>query len=122
MATIAKALETLREAALSYPDAYEDHPWGDTVFKVAGKIFLFMGPWEGGLGFSVKLPRSFEFALEYPFTKPAGYNLGRARWVECRFERGEKVPLPVLTAWLDESYRAVAPRRLVKALPAPDAS
>jgi predicted DNA-binding protein (MmcQ/YjbR family) len=120
MATIAKALETLREAALSYPDAYEDHPWGDTVFKVAGKIFLFMTPWEGGLNVTVKLPHSFEFALEYPFAKPAPYNLGRSRWALCRFEHGEKVPVPVLRPWLDESFRAVAPKRLVKALPGQD--
>ena len=88
MATIAKALETLREAALSYPDAYEDHPWGDTVFKVAGKIFLFMGPWEGGLGFSVKLPRSFEVRVGIsvhqtrrlqPWARPLGGMPVRAR-------------------------------------------
>jgi hypothetical protein len=26
------------------PGAKEEHPWGDTVFKVRGKSFAFMGP------------------------------------------------------------------------------
>ncbi len=116
MASIAEATKALREAALGYPETREDHPWGHDVFKVKEKAFLFVSLWEEGLGVTVKLPHSFEFALEYPFAKPAGYGLGRARWVDCRFEADDEVPVEVLLVWLDESFRAVAPRRLLKAM------
>jgi hypothetical protein len=38
--------------------------------------------------------------------------------VTSRFEAGEAVPLEILRAWLDESYRAVAPKAVVKQLDA----
>ena len=111
------AFDQLKAAALAYPEAWEDHPWGETVIKVRGKIFLFLFESEEGLKISLKLPRSREFALEYPFTKPTGYGLGKAGWVTSSFAPKEKPPLDVLEAWLDESYRAVAPKKLVAALP-----
>jgi len=114
------AFDQLKAAALAYPEAWEDHPWGETVIKVRGKIFLFLFESEEGLKISLKLPRSREFALEYPFTKPTGYGLGKPGWVTSSFAPKEKPPLDVLEAWLDESYRAVAPKKLAAALPLAD--
>ncbi len=39
--------ERLRKRALRYPEATEDHPWGETAIKVNGKGFVFMGMREG---------------------------------------------------------------------------
>jgi predicted DNA-binding protein (MmcQ/YjbR family) len=102
----------LIEAALRYPEAYLDHPWGEDVVKVRGRIFAFFGVQGEQMYVGVKLPSSADFALMQPFASPAGYNLARAGWVTCRFEPGDEVPSDVLLDWLDESYRAVAPRRL----------
>jgi len=107
----------LKEIALAYPEASEEHPWGDPVYKVAGKVFLFTSVREGGLNVTVKLPRSYEFALEYPFASPARYGLARGRWARCRFEAEDTVDRERLAAWIEESWRAVAPKRLVKAHP-----
>ena len=46
----------LRAAALAYPEAYEDHPWGETVVKVRGKVFVFFGMGGPGVSLTVKLP------------------------------------------------------------------
>lgn len=117
-----KALEILRAAALGYPEAYEDHPWGDTVYKVKGKIFAFLSATDGTFGISVKLPLSSSVALLLPFTEPTGYGLGKAGWVSARFPPKAHIPLDMLAAWLDESYRAIAPKKLSAALvPAPSA-
>ena len=75
-----------------------------------------MGLSEGRFGMSVKLPRSREFALEYPFTEPTHYGLGRAGWVSSAFSAKDDPPVDVLCAWVDESFRAVAPKKLVAAL------
>lgn len=112
----------LRKHALAYPEAKEDFPWGERVVKVRGKVFVFLGRPEGAaLGLSVKLPGSASLALGLPFATPTGYGLGKAGWVTARFGPREKPPLELLKQWIDESYRAVAPKRLAAelALPTP---
>jgi predicted DNA-binding protein (MmcQ/YjbR family) len=110
---------TLREYALSYPEAHEDFPWGERVVKVRGKVFVFMGKLEtGGFGLSVKLPGSATLALGLPFAAPTAYGLGKSGWVTARFGAREKPPVELLERWIDESYRAVAPKRLVRTLDA----
>ncbi|HZT17959.1 MAG TPA: MmcQ/YjbR family DNA-binding protein [Dongiaceae bacterium] len=109
--------ETLKSFALGFPEAWEDHPWGETVVKVRARIFLFLHEGEKELRLSVKLPRSREFALEYPFTRPTGYGLGRSGWVTASFAGRARPPLDVLQAWIEESYRAVAPKKLAARLP-----
>jgi predicted DNA-binding protein (MmcQ/YjbR family) len=108
----------LLKHALSYPGAFEDHPWGETVVKVKKKIFIFLGKPDDGLSLSVKLPESGTFALGLDWTEPTGYGLGKAGWVSARFAARRKPPIDVLCKWIDESYRAVAPVTLVKELDA----
>jgi predicted DNA-binding protein (MmcQ/YjbR family) len=109
----------LRAFALGFPEAYEDFPWGERVAKVKGKVFVFLGADGDDLGLSVKLPQSGTLALGLPFASPTGYGLGKAGWVTARFGKREKAPVDLLRSWIDESYRAVAPKKLVAALSAP---
>ena len=119
-------LGALRAFALAYPGAQEEYPWGERVVKVKGKVFVFLGREEDGLGIAVKLPRSATMALGLPFTSPTPYGLGKSGWVSVQFGKGEKPPMDLLRTWIDESYRAVAPKTLVKQLdgapPAPAAA
>ena len=116
---LAKTAERLREKALQYPEAYEEAPWGDRVVKVRGKIFLFCGVHDGALHLSVKLPQTGGEVLKEPWAKPTPYGLGKSGWVSARFE-GD-VPEARIAAWIDESYRALAPKKLVAlvSVPAP---
>ena len=103
--------------ALGLPGAYEDHPWEEDVAKVNKKIFVFFGvPEKGRLMVGVKLPDAADFALTFPFAEPTGYGMGRAGWVSCIFTTGDDVPVGMLEDWIDESFRAVAPKKLVKQL------
>jgi hypothetical protein len=72
----------------------------------------------GGFGLSVKLPSSGMVALSLSFARPTGYGLGRAGWVSAEFGPKEDIPLPMLRDWIAESYRAVAPKTLVRQLEA----
>lgn len=108
----------LRAYALSFPGATEEFPWGESAFKVKGKVFVFMRASEEGLSMSMKLPQSNASALDKSFAQPTGYGLGKSGWVSCTFEGGERVPVDVLKPWIVESFRAVAPKTLVKQLDA----
>jgi predicted DNA-binding protein (MmcQ/YjbR family) len=112
----ARACDRLLKLALSYPEAWEDHPWDETVVKVRKKIFVFLGTYEQQLMYTVKLPDSHDFALSFDWTESTGYGLGRAGWVSARFPLRADVPVDLLEEWIDESYRAVAPKTLVKQL------
>ena len=117
MTALKKAFEHVRQFALSYPETREDHPWGESAIKVKGKTFVFMGLSDGRFGLSVKLPRSREFALDYPFTEPTHYGLGKSGWVSASFTGKDSPPLDVLRFWADESFRAIAPKKLAATVP-----
>ena len=106
--------------ALTLPRAFEDHPWGEAVTKVNGKIFVFFGMGEGteASGIAVKLDESLEQALAVPGAAPRACGLGRAGWVTVPL-RPTTPPLDVLKDWIEESYRRVAPKHLVKELDEP---
>ena len=108
---------TLTDFALSLPGTREDFPWNERVVKVRDKVFVFLGARDGSgePGMSVKLVESHDHALSIEGAKPTGYGLGKAGWVTLPIA---DVPLPTLRDWVEESYRIVAPKRLVGELDA----
>jgi predicted DNA-binding protein (MmcQ/YjbR family) len=109
-------LKELREFGLRYPGAELKSPWPEHLdLVVKGKTFAFLSVEGRPFAISVKLPQSNALALELPFAEPTGYGLGRSGWVSAKFPDRE-LPLPLLKAWIDESYRAQAPKKLVAAL------
>jgi predicted DNA-binding protein (MmcQ/YjbR family) len=106
----------LRDAGLVYPEATEDFPWGHRTLKVKGKAFIFMALSAEGLSMSFKLPQSNGAALMMPFAQPTGYGMGKSGWVTASFGARDTPPVEMLRKWLDESYRAVAPKKLVAQL------
>jgi predicted DNA-binding protein (MmcQ/YjbR family) len=118
---VAKTAAALREFALSLPGAWEDFPWEERTAKVGKKVFVFLGmdPTPAGeYRFSVKLPESAEQALALACCEATGYGLGRAGWVTVRADAADCPPVEVLLDWVEESYRAIAPKTLVRELDA----
>ena len=105
----------LRDHALTYPEVHEDFPWGHRAMKVGKKAFAFIALHDDEVSISVKLPHSRDIAIELPFTEPTEYGLGKHGWVTAHL-KGAKPPLDMVKAWIDESYRAIAPKKLVKTL------
>jgi predicted DNA-binding protein (MmcQ/YjbR family) len=110
--------EQLRVAALALPGAWEDHPWGETVVKVRKKIFVFLGldetePYSVG----VKLTDSHALGLAVPGAAPSGYGLGKAGWVKVPITL-DGPSVDVLADFVEESYRNVAPKKLIADLDA----
>ena len=110
----------VRDFALSFPNAFEDLPWGVPVVKVATgskwpPLFLWLGARDAGTpAVYVKLTASYEQAVAVAGAFPTTMS-GVGQWGRLT------VPLPVgdvdlLFDWVDESYRNVAPKRLVRLL------
>jgi predicted DNA-binding protein (MmcQ/YjbR family) len=118
---LAEAASILRDFALKFPEAVEDHPWDHVAIKVKGKMFLVLGGTDDVLTVTCKLPSSGRLALALPFAAATSYGLGRSGWVTASFQEHDPVPLDRMAEWIEESYRAVAPRTLVAAWDNPDA-
>jgi predicted DNA-binding protein (MmcQ/YjbR family) len=104
----------LRRYSLDYPETTEEFPWGESAFKVKGKTFVFMRAEEADLSFSVKLSSLRAHALKLPRSEPTHYGLGAKGWVTVR--PTTKTPIKLLLSLIDESYRAVAPKRVLAEL------
>jgi predicted DNA-binding protein (MmcQ/YjbR family) len=113
------AVEQLRAFGLRYPGAHTKSPWpGHLDLAVNDKTFAYLSLAGEPLTISCKLPRSADSALSLPFTTPAAYGLGKSGWVTATFPDDAPVPVELLQEWIDESYRAQAPKRLSAGLPA----
>jgi predicted DNA-binding protein (MmcQ/YjbR family) len=112
MRNVATAADRIRELALSFPETYEDHPWGDfPVFKVAAnKVFAWMWENESGVHVTLKLtPEEREVAHLLPFVSTARY-VGRYGWITATVTDDES--LEAALEWLRESYWLKAPAHL----------
>ncbi|MCD9140901.1 MmcQ/YjbR family DNA-binding protein [Streptomyces albireticuli] len=118
-----KARAAVRAFALGLPGTVEEFPWeDDAVIKVNKKIFVFLGA-EGNTetpGISVKLKdeEAHGHALAVPGAAPTGYGLGRSGWVSVPLTGDGGAPVELLCDWVEESYRTIAPKRLVAELDA----
>jgi predicted DNA-binding protein (MmcQ/YjbR family) len=111
--------DSLEEFALSLPEAWPDTPWGDRVVKVGKKIFLFVsGPDSERPVLTVKVPDSHDHAMSFPEAFPTRYGLGKHGWVTIFVDTVPDDEREVLLDFVEESYRAVATKTLVKRLDA----
>jgi predicted DNA-binding protein (MmcQ/YjbR family) len=103
--------DRVRNLALSFPETYEDAPWGHPVFKVGNnKMFAGMSNDESPLTLTVKLtPEEREIALSLPYVRVAAY-VGRYGWVTAEVSDDET--LENALEWLRESYWLNAPASL----------
>ncbi|WP_455360234.1 MmcQ/YjbR family DNA-binding protein [Streptomyces sp. SYSU K21746] len=120
--TVVRKWEKVREFTLGLPGAVEEFPWGpeDCVAKVNKKIFVFLGDTEGDYPPSVTVKLKDEalhgHAMAAPGAVPAGYGLGKAGWVQIPLAEKGAPSAEVLCEWVEESYRTVAPKKLVAEL------
>ena len=102
--------------ALGFPEAWEDTPWADDlVAKVGKKVFVFLGPGDPPT-VGVKLPHSGEQALLSDAVTPMAYGLGKWGWVTVRLDHPDAPDEGVVEDWIEESYRAIAPKKLIAQL------
>ena len=103
--------DRIRELALSFPETYEDSPWGHPVFKVgANRMFAGMSVDGDVVHLTVKLTAEERQIVELlPYVRRARY-VGRYGWVTAEVSDDET--LEAALEWLRESYWLRAPAEL----------
>jgi predicted DNA-binding protein (MmcQ/YjbR family) len=108
-------LGKLRAFGLAYPGAHAKSPWpGHDDLAVNNKTFAYLSAEGDPFSISVKLPYTGYEALKLPFAKPTGYGLGKSGWVTVEPGPGQMPSFDLLKSWIDESYRAQAPKKLAR--------
>jgi len=111
------AIRALRELGLAYPGAHLKSPWpGHEDLAVKDKTFAYLPPEGEPFSISCKLPASSHIALLLPYVTPTGYGLGKSGWVTATPPPGTPIDVAMFEQWIDESYRAQAPKSFVKLL------
>jgi hypothetical protein len=120
--------DAARAFALRRPAAAEDRPWGDTVIKVRtkpgvprwrtqgegvhGPMFVWLGRRDADApAMAVKLTASSDTAVALAGAAPTTMSgLGQWGWLTVRLEAADD---DLVEDWIEESYRNVAPKRIV---------
>jgi hypothetical protein len=111
------AAAELRAFGLAYPGAHSKSPWpGHDDLAVADKTFAYLSAKGEPFSIGCKLPSSADVALLLPFCTPMAYGLGKSGWVTANPPPGKTIPVEMFKEWIDESYRAQAPKKLLAAL------
>ena len=107
--------ERVRTLALSFPEAYEDEPWGFPAFKCAdNRLFAWMTIGDDAISVTMKLtPEEREIAYLMPYVRRASH-VGRYGWVTARV--ADEEALECVLEWIRESYWLKAPGRLKAAV------
>jgi predicted DNA-binding protein (MmcQ/YjbR family) len=116
-ATIERSIKKL---ALSFPESYEDRPWGDfPVFKVGeNKVFGWAVTREQSVDVTVKLTQEErEMAHLLPYVRTASH-VGRYGWITAAVSDEES--LEAALEWLRESYWLKCPSELKAAVEGED--
>ncbi|MFN3651874.1 MAG: MmcQ/YjbR family DNA-binding protein [Armatimonadota bacterium] len=99
----------MRQHCAAKPDAVEDHPWGpdDSVYKIRGKGFAFIGPPDRATVSVKPHPDEREALLALPCVQPAPY-IGRYGWVLVTVSDEDSLALAL--EQIDYTYDQLAAR------------
>jgi len=107
----------LRAWGLRLPGAHSKAPWPEhDDLAVNDKTFAYLPVTGRPFSLSCKLPYTAYQALQLPYAQPTGYGLGKSGWVTFTPSEDDIPDIEQLKEWVEESYRAQAPRKLVREL------
>lgn len=112
-----RIVEQLRAWGLTLPGAHRKSPWPEhDDLAVKDKTFAYLPAKGKPFSLSCKLPYTGYEALQLPYAEPTAYGLGKSGWVSFDPPEDQVPAMGQLKAWVEESYRAQAPKKLVREL------
>ena len=111
------AMQALREIAFRYPEVEEGASCHNRAFKARKKAFLFMGMDDDSWNVKIKLGGSLPEAEALSEKSPDNFSVGGHGWTEVTFPHDQSPPAGLMERWIDESFRLLIAKTLVKTLP-----
>ncbi len=111
--------QALQQVALAYPEVTETPSCVNRSFKARKKSFLFLGEKpDGMLRLMVKLEDAKTIAEAEAAAKdnPDGWSVNGPGWITGNFTNDTAPAVETMTGWIDESFRLLAPKTLLKQL------
>ncbi len=108
--------EEIRSHAVTYPETVEGTSCVNRAFKAGGKNFLFLGEKDGECNMRLKLKESIDEMHERDGRDPGSFGVGMGGWTLIKFPPDEHPPLADLQRWIAESFRLLAPKKVVALL------
>lgn len=112
-------MEALREICLEYPQAAEAEAFGTPTFQINRKNFAMVNKMDHRMSIWCKAPAGAQEA--YVRSEPEHYfrppYLGPKGWIGAWVSPETSPDWEAIADIIDDSYRLVAPKRLVKLLP-----
>lgn len=107
----------IREHALTFPEADEGTSCVNRAFKAGGKNFAFLGEKDDECNLRIKLDASIP-EIENRANSADGrtWEVGTHGWTMLRFAPDNPPPMSDLERWITESFRLLAPKKIVKLL------
>lgn len=114
-------LQVMRRVALSYPQAElgvacQGTALESSTVKARDKAFLFISGVGPSYTVRLKLCQSQSEAMQLAANEPGRYKLGAHGWTTISFSDSEPPPIERIKRWIDESYRAIADKKLLALL------
>lgn len=110
------ASERLRTQALELPEVEEGSSCVNRAFKAAGKNFAFVGERRGDCTLRLKLSDALPEVERLAETQPERFQVGTGGWTLVVFPPDDPPGPDQTERWITESYRLLAPKRLVAEL------
>ena len=114
MNRINEVFEKLTEAALRLPEAEEGSSCNKLAFKARKKAFLYLGEKEETWNIMLKLSDSID-DVEGVAELAEDLSVSEQGWLSATFAQEQAVP-PKVLEWVEESYRALVSKTLVRLL------
>ncbi len=114
-----KPMVAIRKLALKYPEVEEGASCVNRAFKARKKSFVFMGMNDSTYHVRLKLSDSLEEAEQLAEESPEHCSVGAHGWTLITFPHRKAPPKGLMKRWIDESFRLLAPKKLVAETPPP---
>jgi len=109
-----EVFEKFGEEALRLPEVEEGSSCNKVAYKARKKAFLYLGEKEGTWNVMLKLTNSAEDVKDVAAVAEE-LSVNDKGWLSATFPYEQELPQKMLT-WVEESYRALVPKTLVKLL------
>jgi hypothetical protein len=105
--------EKIRDHAMTFPDTTEGSSCVNRAFKAGGKNFAFLGEKEDRCSLRLKLGDSIPDIEASADVDPDRWQVGSNGWVLLTFPPDDAPTTTDLEFWVTESFRLLAPKRIV---------